>query len=148
MAALGHVVSQVLVTVGKRQQVLLMLIQYLPNLPVRCVGEIFKDTDDKLTECERCEEWIYICLNCSGMSTGHYDSLNNAELGAHLQWYCQECNYPRAIILIAVKTDIEEKCKSYRPMSKFKLEISEEIQSVKSGLESRITGEVNRMTRR
>ena len=75
---------------------------------------------------------------------GHYDLLNNAELGTHLHWYCQECN-PRAIIAVKTDNDIEEKCKSY--MSKFKLEISEEIQSVKSGLESRITEEVDRFNK-
>jgi hypothetical protein len=107
--------------------------------------ENFSDEDDKLLECERCENWE--CLDCSGLGSEQYTLIAN--IGPHIHWFCQECKVP-AMKDVKSGKDIEEKCQQY--MSKFREEIREEIKdevkAVRNNLEKKISSEVNQVNKR
>jgi len=59
---------------------------------------VFVDEQDRLVECERCDEWI--CLKCSGLTEAAYEVVNSDDKSL-LHWFCPECN---AEAISAVKT--------------------------------------------
>lgn len=104
--------------------------------------KIFTSEGDMLVECERCEKWE--CLACSEMSAAHYRLLNETDINEFIHWYCKECN-GQAVKAVKTERSIEESCKEY--MSKFRQEISTEIQAVKTSLDTKIGKEVTNINK-
>lgn len=110
-----------------------------------CKG-MFCDQDDKLLECDRCQDWE--CLNCSGMDEDQYRVMNEVNLGAQIHWYCKGCKLS-ALKAVRTDKDIEARCEQY--MSNFRTEmrseLKDEVNIVKIQLEKKIHEEVDRMTK-
>lgn len=93
---------------------------------------LFKDDDDPMLVCERCES--YVCVSCADVSQSEYSVLQRS---AQLHWFCSECEAPA---LTAVKEDrlIEERCSMLFLEFKQKLEkiVSTQIQELRDELGS------------
>lgn len=98
---------------------------------------IFKDEDDQLMCCDRCDLWT--CLDCTDLNESHYNVFNS-EQGCKLRWFCASCD---TTAMKAVKTDldIELRCKEYMGV------LREEINDVKDKLDQKITKEINEVRR-
>jgi len=91
----------------------------------------FSEEDDKLIECDRCEEWF--CLSCTGMNETYYDMLNDKTVSCDILWLCTECKAPA---IRAVKTDMEIETRCEEFLSRFQLKVEEELRTVKNDVEA------------
>jgi hypothetical protein len=99
----------------------------------------FEDMDDKLISCDRCDRWF--CLTCSSLDPQIYDFLNNETMGNSIMWLCEECKAPA---IRAVKTDMEIEARCTEFLSKFQVEMKEEINLVKTEVrEMKLNQETN-----
>ena len=69
--------------------------------------KVFVDADDKLLECERCDQWF--CTKCVDMTDAVYEIMTDRR---DMHWYCDTCE---GLAVTAVKTDkdIADRCAFY-----------------------------------
>ena len=69
--------------------------------------KIFTSDDDKLLQCERCDEWH--CTACLNMEDAYYAFMNER---GDVHWFCPPCD-AKALSSVKVDVSIEECCKYY-----------------------------------
>lgn len=67
----------------------------------------FRDPNDKLIQCERCDKWF--CVTCLKMEDTHYSLISQRP---DMHWYCQECE-KKALEAVKNEKSIEERCDYY-----------------------------------
>lgn len=92
--------------------------------------EIFKESEDAMVICERCEH--FVCTSCADLSQEEYSFMQRTKI---LHWFCQNCEKPA---LNAVRADniIEEKCSAM--FADFRKELESVFMREISGLRSEL----------
>lgn len=78
------------------------------SLTCKLCQQVFTNEDDRLVECEKCENWE--CQACAELTNVEYDALQIA--GSRIHWYCGICNED-AITAVKTAELIKTKCKQY-----------------------------------
>jgi hypothetical protein len=96
---------------------------------------VFTDSNDKLVECEKCENWE--CQDCAQISDVEYGALQLA--GSKMHWYCGECN-EEAISAVKTAELIKTTCLKY--VSELRVELIEHTDVKRRELKEEIDREL------